>query len=264
MNQETTNYLRMFATSRRQFLKASAIAGGMTATAAFAPAAVAGFSLGRASAQEGDLGILNFALTLEHFESRLYEVLTGDDTLLSGQALEYGQFYGSQEAMHVSLLTDAISAADGDPVMAQDEYTFPTFANQQEVLEGVSAVEDVGASAYLGAAPLIMEPDYLTVAVQIHSSEAYHATGMRLLAFGTEGAFPEFKDPAFADPRTVAEVTEIVAEFGVMAGMPDTGAGGLATKSRGANVFGVAGLGAVAAAGVGIARSRAAREARQS
>ncbi len=74
MNQETTNYLRMFATSRRQFLKASAIASGMTATAAFAPAAVAGFALGQASAQEGDLGVLNFALTLEHFESRLYAV----------------------------------------------------------------------------------------------------------------------------------------------------------------------------------------------
>lgn len=140
---------------------------------------------------------------------------------------------------------------------------FPTFANQQEVLEGVAAIEDVGAGAYLGAAPLIQEADYLTVAVQIHSVEAYHATGFRLLAYGTEGAFPDFEDPAFADPLSAEEVTKIVAEFGVMAGMPDTGAGGLATKSRGANVFGVAGLGAVAAAGVGVARSRAAREARQ-
>ncbi len=262
MKQDVDSLLRAFPTSRRQFLKASAIAGGLTAASSLTPAAIAGISLGRAAAQEGDLGVLNFALTLEHFEARLYEELVSSGVAETDQQQEYFRYYGNQEAQHVDFLTSAIEAAGGTPVEAQDKYKFPEFTDIQETLETVAQIEDVGASAYLGAAPLIKEAAYLEAAVRIHSTEAYHATGIRFLAFGAEGAFPDFgkegpEGNGFADPRTVAEVSEIVMAFGVMPDMGETGAGGMARRSNGSSsLIGVAGLGAAAAAGLGLVRSR--------
>ena len=253
-NDVVGTYLSRLATSRRHFLRASAIAGGLMAAGHLTPAAVRGISLGRAAAQEGDLGILNSALTLEHFENALYRTLI-DSGLLSGQALAYAQLYGGQECEHVTLLTGAISDAGGNPATEQESYTFPELGSQDEVLETLVTVEDVGASAYLGAAPLIQNTDYLTVAVQIHSVEAYHATGVRLLSGQDPVPF------AFADPRTGNEVTEIVSAFGVGAGMPPAGGGALA--DQGSSSRGLVGVGAAAAAaGVGLAirgRNRAAR-----
>jgi hypothetical protein len=258
---DVDSLLKVFPTSRRQFLKASAIAGGLTAVSSMTPAAIAGFSLGRAAAQEGDLGVLNFALTLEHFEARLYQELSASGVAETDQQQNYFEYYGNQEAQHVDFLTAAIKDAGGDPVEAQDTYKFPAFSDIQTTLETVAQIEDVGASAYLGAAPLIKEDAYLEAAVRIHSTEAYHATGIRFLAYGADGAFPDFNPPAFAEPRTPDEVSKIVMDFGVMPGMGNTGAGGMARRSTGAgNLIGVAGLGAAAAAGLGLARGRKASD----
>jgi hypothetical protein len=247
MNTEVTGLLRTYSTSRRQFLRASAIAGGLTALGTMAPSTVAGMALGRAAAAEGgDLGVLNYALTLEHLEATLYDTLVGSG-LLDGQALRYAKVYGAHEAAHVDLLTKAITAAGGDPVEAEEEYNFPKFSSEAEVLDALVTVEDLGASAYLGAAPLIESDEYLTVAVQIHTVEAYHATGFRFLA----GQDPVPFD--FAEPSTMAEVLKAVDPFFVS--MPSTGGGGTATAGSGAGTAaGVAGLGVAAAAGYGLVR----------
>lgn len=267
MKHDVDSLLRIFPTSRRQFLKASAIASGLTAAGAMSPAMVAGIALGRAAAQDGDAGVLNFALTLEHFEARLYRDLSESGIAETDQQQEYFEYYGSQEAAHVDFLTAALEAAGATPAEEQDEYDFPAFDDIQTVLETLVAIEDVGASAYLGAAPLIENGEYLEAAVRIHSTEAYHATGFRFLAYGAEGAFPEFKNPAFADPRTPAEVTTIVADFGVVIGdgkapdMPPAGAGGTYQRdSNGLPLLGMAGIGAAAAAAAVRFRTRGARE----
>lgn len=264
MNQheEVTRHLQTFASSRRQFLRASAIAGGLTALGSMTPAAIAGFSLGRAAAEEmTDLDVLNYALTLEHFEARLYREVI-DSGILSGQAQTYAEVYGGHEAAHVEAVAGTISKLGGTPVQEQESYKFPELTSQMQTLEVLSTVEDVGASAYLGAAPLIKDPNILTVAVQIHTNEAWHATGLRLLVGKEKGEAATVNSVpfAFAEPRSVEEVIEIVAGFGVMPGMPSTGAGGASGSNNSLNLFGVAGLGAAAAAGLGYARTRGSRE----
>ncbi|CAA9575704.1 MAG: hypothetical protein AVDCRST_MAG88-2796, partial [uncultured Thermomicrobiales bacterium] len=78
------------------------------------------------------------------------------------------------------------------------------------------------ASAYLGAAPSISNPDILEAALSIHAVEAEHASALAdLVAPGGDLFAPE----AFASPLTPDEVLRIVAPFlGGMA-MPRTGGG---------------------------------------
>lgn len=250
MDNKTINLIRSYATSRRHFLKATAIAGGMTAAATLSPGTVAGFALGRAAAQEGgDLGILNYALTLEHLENVLYRTLIGSN-LLSGQALDFARTFGGHEAAHVRDLTAAIQDAGGTPVQEQARYNFPKLTTQEEVIATLADVEDLGAAAYLGAAPMIQNGDYLTVAVRIHTVEAEHATGFRFLA----GRNPVPR--AFEEGKTMEEVLQVV---GPILGMevPGTGAG------DNLKVIGIAGGLAAAAAGIALARTSKPQTAEQ-
>ncbi len=258
MIDEVTTYLRMFATSRRHFAKASVIAGGLTAATTLAPSSIAGIALAEAAAQsDGDLGILNFALTLEHFENALYRGLiqTG---LLTGKALSFAQSFGAQENAHVDALTKTISQLGGTPVKEQAAYNWPKLKNEAEVIATLAKVEDVGASAYLGAAPLLQSADLLTVAVQIHTVEAEHATGFRYL--NGENPVPF----AFATPRSKQEVLDIVTPFlqapaGAPNQMPNTGL----SDNSALKVLGVAGgIGAIAA-GLAMSRGQQAEAAEQ-
>lgn len=248
MIKEVSTYLRMFSTSRRHFLHASAIAGGLTAVTALAPSTIAGIALAEGAAQQdGDLGILNYALTLEHFENAMYRALLSWN-ILTGQALDYARVYGAHENEHVVALTDTITKLGGTPVKEQASYNIPGLKTEAEIINLIATVEDVGASAYLGAAPLIKSDDLLTVAVQIHTVEAEHATAFRFL---------NGQDPvpfAFAPPRTMQEVLDIVTPYlaPAMSEMPNTGADGGDTLK----IVGLAGGIAAAAAGYALTRSQ--------
>lgn len=205
----------------------------------------------------GDLDILNYALTLEHFENVLYRTVIASG-LLTGKALDYAKAYGAHESAHVSALTDTITKLGGTPVKEQAAYNLPMVKTEAEVISLLATVEDVGASAYLGAAPLVQSADLLTVAVQIHTVEAEHATVWRFLAGQDPVPF------SFATPRTSAEVLKIVTPFltptPVPATMPNTGAGDdNATLKNVALVGGIA----LAAAGFAIAHSQKAETTEQ-
>ncbi len=255
MPNELMTYLRMFSMSRRHFIQASAVAGTLAAVTTFTPSSIAGIALAESAAQtDGDLGILNYALTLEHLEAQLYKVLIGSG-LLSGKALAYANAYGAHETTHVDALIDTITKLGGTPVKAQAAYNFPKLTTQDEVIATLVKVEDLGASAYLGAAPLLQNADLLTVAVQIHTVEAEHATAWRFLAGQDPVPF------AFAPPMSKEDVIKAVTPFltvpagttpapGTPAQMPNTGAGDSDTLQ----FIGIAGGIATAAVGAALLR----------
>jgi hypothetical protein len=155
---------------RRRFLRASALAVVTTALAG------AHRLLAQVSAPDADLDveILNYALTLEHLESRFYQD-ANNIGLMTGRARELFVTFGDQEAAHVVALTGLITERGAMPVRALDKYNHPEFINEQEVLVYFQFTEELGAAAYLGQAPRIQDKALLSAAVGIHNVEGQHA-----------------------------------------------------------------------------------------
>lgn len=204
MNDEVQQLLKLGAASRSQLAKATAIASGLAGVSLMAPSALAGTALVQAAAMEGgDLAILNYALTLEHLEDALYQALLKSG-LLTGRPLQWATAFGTHEHAHVVALTSTITKLGGTPVMAQASYNFPKLTTTAQVYTTLAQVEDLGAAAYLGAAPLVMNAAVLSAAVEIHTVEAEHATTWRFLSGMDPLPF------AFATPKTMAQVLPVV------------------------------------------------------
>ena len=153
----------------------------------------------------GDLGILNYALTLEYLETAFYQDVVKSG-LFSGSDQATIQKFGAQEAEHVAALTAAIKGAGGKPA-AKPKTKFP-LNNAKSVLDLAATVENLGAAAYLGQAGNIKSPDVLASALAIHSVEARHAAALNTLL--GESIVP---DGAFAKPAGPTEVLDSVQPF---------------------------------------------------
>ena len=189
---------------------------------------------------DSDLDILNYALTLEYLETAAYKVIN-DAGVLSGRAATYFQAFGAHEAAHVDAIAATIRKLGGNPV-SEPRFDFSSVPTDPAgVVKFFQMVEAVGASAYLGAAPSIRNPDVLEAALSIHAVEAEHAAALAdLVAPGSD----LFAPMAFEKPRTPDEVLAIVQPFlAGMPSMPRTGAGGGASQPDHATL-GVLGVGA--------------------
>ena len=164
-----------------------------------------------------DSAILNFALNLEYLEANFYSFAVHGapipGSLMTGTGTQGGISGGSQvpfktqgikqlaqeiagdELAHVTFLRSALgSTAVSQPAIdlvksftaaAQAAGAVPAgtafdpFANEEYFLLGAFIFEDVGVTAYKGAAPLISSKTYLDAAAGILSVEAYHAGAVR-------------------------------------------------------------------------------------
>jgi rubrerythrin len=201
--------------SRRRFL---AVGGGSTALAAFLAACGSDSSTttgttsmssgGKSETAEfgkGDVGILNYALTLEYLETAFYADVVKSG-LFKGSDLETIRKFGREEAEHVEALTQAVKSLGGKPA-PEPKAEFP-LKSAKSVLEMAGTVENLGAAAYLGQAANIESPEVLASALAIHSVEGRHAAALNTLL--GESVTP---DGAFAVPADVKTVLESVEPF---------------------------------------------------
>lgn len=158
-----------------------------------------------------DLEILNYALTLEHFEAAMYRQIVSSGRL-TGDEQRYAQEFGAHEEAHVTALTTTIRSLGGTPVTAQARYNFPAFDTRNNIVRFLVTVEDLGAGAYLAAAPEIRNLDVLQAAVAIHNIEGEHASIWRRAARLTP------VEAAFATPVRKADVLAAVTPFLAMGG----------------------------------------------
>lgn len=137
---------------------------------------------------------LNFALTLEYLEAAFYAQGNKSGVIPSRYKTVF-RTIGGHETAHVKLLQGVLGAAavkaPGVDFTAGGKYA-DVFENFDTFLTLSQTFEDLGVAAYKGqAGNLVGSKEVLTVALQIHSVEARHASEVRRigLKFGWDGAF---------------------------------------------------------------------------
>jgi hypothetical protein len=128
--------------------------------------------------------VLNFALALEYLEFRFYDN-ANNLSMIPAQYKDAFEVIRRHEQVHVRLLKTVLGA-DAIPEPKFDfsaKGTFTdTFTNFQTFAAVAQTFEDTGVRAYKGqAANLMNAPAILTVALQIHATEAAHAANVRNL-----------------------------------------------------------------------------------
>jgi hypothetical protein len=241
--------------NRRNFVKSAGATGlGMAAMT------MLGGGLGKLHAATStitDADIVNFALNLEYLEAEFYSVATRGHTLVERgiippSAVEAPTTGGhivpnfaaspvafvasalrDDEADHVLYLRKALgSAAVQKPAINLDALGFG-FGSVAEFLTLAAIFEDVGVSAYLGAAPLLKNKTYLDAAARILATEAQHAGAIRTLSIQRgigrkpldsvdvppDAAHPfDVDKTALSIPRTTSQVLKLVYGGGTSSG----------------------------------------------
>ncbi len=187
--------------------RSEVILKGALAAGAVYGAAMIGPFVGRALAMSGggDVGILNFALTLEYLESAFYrEAKTRAKA--SGELKSLIELVGKDEDEHVKALTASIKQLGGKPV-AEPKFDFP-YDGTAGFLQLAQTFEDTGVSAYNGAAPQIKSKEVLGSAGAIVQVEARHAAAIRLQN-GAEPS-PQAFDPSLSKAKVLKAVEPFI------------------------------------------------------
>ena len=192
--------------TRGAFLARTALAAG---------ALYAGPAVTRALAHDkhgafsgGDIGIANFALTLERVESDFYKQALAAKGVLGGDARKLVEEIAKHEDEHVKQLTQTIQQLGGkaDPPV---EVTIPRLVGEDAVLGFAIELEDTGIGAYNGAATQIQSKDVLQAIASIAQVEARHAGALRELT--GEPASPRQFDRVFSSEEADAAVHELTS-----------------------------------------------------
>ncbi len=197
--------------SRRDIFSRYAKAAGILTSAPLVLALASNQAFGQGLPQQ-ITDVLNFALTLEYLEAAFYDQGNKSGVIPS----EYRSVFrtiGSHETAHVKLLKSVLgSAAVSAPAVdftAGGKYA-DVWENFDTFLMLSQTFEDLGVAAYKGQAGNLMgSKEVLTVALQIHSVEARHASEVRRigLKFGWSGAF----DKPMSKKAVLAAATPFLA-----------------------------------------------------
>ncbi len=206
--------------TRLSFLRKGAITGGAALSggailSALIPGAAMAFSNGDrppASFGAGDIGILNFALTLEYLESTFYNEATSNQR-------RHPLLYTAEERTFLRTVTDdenahvkALKSVLGSKAAKKPRFNFHgDNANHRAFLKASFTFENEGVHAYSGQAFNISNPKVLAAALSIVTVEARHAAVIGLIRNHSEygitpdGAF----DVPFGATRVLKDVTSL-------------------------------------------------------
>ncbi|HYB25294.1 MAG TPA: ferritin-like domain-containing protein [Solirubrobacteraceae bacterium] len=204
--------------TRLSFMKKAGLAGGALVSGgailgALAPSAfAAGNGRPPAAFGPGDVGILNYALTLEYLEAAFYNGATVANLPLSAQGSDFLQTVTRDENAHVAFLKRAL----GSKAVKQPKFDFKgTNTNASLFMQTAQVLENTGVHAYSGQALNIKNPAYVTAALSIVTIEARHASVVGLLNQGAQGIAPS---GPFDTPLPASKVLADVKSTGFIVG----------------------------------------------
>jgi len=209
--------------TRLSFLKKAGLAGGAVMgggalLGALNPVgAMAAAGKGRPPAKfgKGDVGILNFALTLEYLEAAFYNEATANQKkssfIKNKQTQVFLKTVTADENAHVAYLKKAL----GSKAVGAPKVDFgATTSSEASFVKTAVALENTGVHAYSGQALNIKTPATVAAALSILTVEARHASVIGLIMKATPGNISP--DGAFDTPFTAAEVLEAVEGTGFL------------------------------------------------
>jgi hypothetical protein len=216
---------------RKAGLAGGAVVGGGAVLGALAPGSALawnGDGNGNAGAHgrpprafgRGDIGILNYALTLEYLEAAFYNEATAHGAITDPQTKVFLETTTQDENAHVAFLKEALGSA----AVSEPSFNFQGIPeNQAKFQQTAFVLENTGVHAYLGQVTNIRNPAYLTAAGSIALVEGRHAAVIGLIIDeSTAGIVP---NGPFDTPYTASEVLKDVTETGFVTG-------GLATEKQ--------------------------------
>jgi hypothetical protein len=155
-----------------------------------------------------DVGILNFALTLEYLEAAFYAEAVAKGAL-SGETKAFATVVAGHEAAHVTTLKGALGAK----AIKKPTFDFKGTTSDQAKFQAASEVlEYTGVSAYLGQVGNISSKQVLRAAGSILPVEAWHAAWIADIR--RHGAKPYPAPTAFATAKTKAQILAAVKGTG--------------------------------------------------
>jgi hypothetical protein len=224
---EATAALEADGDTRADFLKKAGLAGGAAMSggallSALAPGSAVAGALGKAKGNgkgrppksfgKGDIGILNYALTLEYLEAAFYAEAKKNNrsgAIATGYAGVFLNTVNRDEAAHVAYLKKAL----GNKAVKSPKFDFGGATQSASAFIATSfALENTGVAAYAGQALNIKSGKVVKAALSIHSIEARHASVAGLLLKNDRrGIAP---NGPFDDPKTAAQILRKVKATG--------------------------------------------------
>jgi len=205
------SFLRKAGLAGGAVIGGGALLGALVPSGALAAGAHTAMSNGRppASFGPGDIGILNYALTLEYLEAQFYNEAAAHGAVTDPQTKVFLAATVRDEDAHVAFLQQAL----GSKAVAKPRFDFQGIvADQTKFQQTAYVLENTGVHAYLGQAGNIENPAYLAAAASILTIEARHASVIGLII--DESVTGIAPNGSFDTPLTAEQVLAAVAATG--------------------------------------------------
>jgi hypothetical protein len=172
---------------------------------------------------KGDIAVLQFAYALEQLEADFY---TRVAAAFSGSGLSSAEQtifadIKNHEVIHRDVLKTVLGTANGFTLTPV--YTGVNFGSRTSILQTAKAFEDLGVSAYNGAAQYLTSTTNLLVAGKIVSVEARHASAIGDLISPKTTLFAQTAfDDAFSPSKVATAAQAFITEKLAFANAPTT------------------------------------------